>query len=70
MENGKVFSFFNISVLWLIWTVQRIFVKKAEKCAATFLFEILSILVRIFYLAVSNGPRITVLLSRLVYKFC
>ena len=52
MENGKVFSFFNISVPWLIWTVQRIFVKKAEKCAATFLFEILSILVRIFYLAV------------------
>ena len=67
------------------WSIQRIFVKNAAKlykvrphvvlfdrtlqCAAAFLVGIWGILVRIFYLAISYGPRITILSSGLVYKF-
>ena len=64
------------------WSIQRIFVKIAAKlrphvvlfdrtlqCAAAFLVGIWGILVRIFYLAISHGPRITILSSGLAYKF-
>ena len=36
MENGKLFSFSNITVPWLIWTVQHIFVRNVTKSAAAF----------------------------------